>query len=304
MTGADDALRDGLAGAAPANIVLMRLLIAADAPEAVDRALAGAARDAPESRALDAVARLWRTHRGAWDVVRRVAASADHAAGATSTDATVARWTAVFDRLAAEAPDAGVALYGLGDADLTARATAGVVNRLDDWGLLGPDRDALELGCGSGRFVRALAPHMRAVTGLDVSGGMVAEARRRCADLPNVRVERSGGRDLGGIANRSVDLVLAVDVFPYLVEGGEALVDRHVAESARVLRPGGSLLILNYAYRGDLARDRAEAAGLAARHGLATVRLAAGDFALWDGATFHFRLDGRGPTAPRPAAGP
>ncbi len=293
MSGADEVLRDGAAGTAPANIVLMRLLIAADSPEAVNRALTGALAAAPDADArarLDAVAALWRDHRGAWNVVRRVAASADHAAGAPSAADAVARWTAVFDRLAAEAPDAGVALYALGDADLTARATAEIVDRLDGWSLLGAYRDALEIGCGSGRLVRALAPRLRAVTGTDVSGGMVAEARRRCAGLPNAHLHQGTGHDLGSIADRAVDLVLAVDVFPYLVEGGDALADRHMGEAARVLRPGGSLVVLNWSYRGDAARDRAEAVRLAARHGLAVERFAAGDFALWDGATFHFVL--------------
>lgn len=284
------ALHAGLAENAPATVVLMRVLIAADAPEAVDRALAegAAAPPSPAQARLREVAQLWAAHRGAWDVVRRVAASADHAAAPDTAAATVQRWAEVFDRLAATAPDAGVALYALGDAALTARATDEVVARLDEWGLLAPDRDALEVGCGSGRFLRALAPRLRAVTGLDVSGGMVAEARRRCEAFGNVRVEQTAGRDLSGAADGSVHLVLAADVFPYLVEAGEEVADAHLRDAARILRPGGALVILNYSYRGDLARDRAEAAGLGARHGLAVERFAAGDFALWDAATFHF----------------
>lgn len=287
MTDPAAVLGAGLAGSAPATVLLMRLLIAADSPEAVDRALQGFPGTPEGAARLAEVARLWGHHRDAWAVVRRVAASADHAAAGDAGD-TVARWADVFDRLATVAPDAGVALYALGDADLTARATAEVVDRLAAWGLLGPARDALDLGCGSGRFLRALSPRLRAVTGLDVSGGMVAEARRRCADLPNVRVAQSSGRDLSALGDDAVDLVLAVDTFPYLVGAGEAVAADHLREAARVLRPGGVLLILNYSYRGDLARDRAEAARLAEAHGLRVERFAAGDFALWDGATFQF----------------
>ncbi len=289
MTDPAAVLRQGAAGPAPATVTLMRALIVAEAPEAVDRAFASLADTlAPDAAArLDAVARLWAAHRGAWAVVREVAGAADHAAEARDPASAVATWAAVFDRLAATAPDAGVALYGLGDPALTARATAEVVERLDGWGLLGPDRDALDLGCGSGRFLRALAPRLRGVTGLDVSAGMVAEARRRCAGLANTRVARTDGRGLAPVGDGAVDLVLAADVFPYLVGAGGPVAADHLREAARVLRAGGALVILNWSYRGDVARDRAEVLVLAARHGFAATRVASGDFALWDGSTFH-----------------
>jgi SAM-dependent methyltransferase len=294
-----EAIRAGLQGSVPPNIALMRALVEAQAPADLDRALAQARADptliaTPEAAGrLDAIEALWRARPEAWALVHGIAAAADHAAlGATP----IARWAETFDRLAAFSPDAAVALYALGDPDLLARATAEIVARLDQWGLIGPERDAVEIGCGSGRFVQALAPRLRSVAGSDISAAMVVEARRRCAGLTNVRLDPTAGEGLPQHADGSADLILAVDVFPYLVLAGGDVAARHVAEAQRVLRPGGSLVLLNYSYRGDPALDRADVSRLAGQHRLEVRRVAAGDFSLWDGTTFWLAKP-PGPTA-------
>lgn len=147
--------------------------------------------------------------------------------------------------------------------DLREDSTAEIIELLDDWGLLDPDSAVLDIGCGMGRLEAALAPRVASVTGIDVSQAMLAAACLRCADLPNVRFLLSSGRDLEGIASESVDLVLLVDTLPYLILSGFALAARLCAESARVLAPGGSLLILNATYVGDADADLAELVQLA-----------------------------------------
>ena len=279
------ALDDGAEGRVPPNIALMRALMAARSPAEIDQALATArqGRDDAALVRLDTIAALAKARPDAWALVRDVLASANH--DGAPGDQSPARWATIFDRLAAVSPDAGVALYALGDPDLLSRATQEIVARLREWGLLGPQRDAIEIGCGAGRFVQALAPLLRSVAGLDISGAMIAEARRRCAGLHNVRLDVGTGEGLAGYADASADLVLAVDVFPYLVLQGQDLVGIHVAEAARVLRPGGSLLVLNYSYRGDPDLDRADVTALATRYGFEVRRFATGDFILWDGST-------------------
>jgi PAS domain S-box-containing protein len=59
------------------------------------------------------------------------------------------------------------------------------------------------------------------------------------------------------------------------------------AEEARVLRPGGTLAIFNFSYRGDLEADRADAARLARLAGFQVLRHGTRDLRLWDGAAFH-----------------
>ena len=286
MTAADDLaarLRDG----APANIALMHLLMVAESPGAAAAALADVAERHPGlSAPVAEVHALFRAHPGTWRTVHAVAGGVDHAPALGGAEATLDHWRASFDRLAETAPEAGVALYALGDPALLAAATAEVVGALDAWGLLGPDRDALDLGCGMGRFSEAMAPRLCSVLGLDLSAGMVAEARRRSRHA-NVRYAAGTGRDLAGVPDASADLVLAADVFPYLVEAGLAWA--HVAEMARVLRPGGTAVLLNYSYRNDPARDRADLAGSAAAHGFALERVGERPFRLWDATVFVLR---------------
>lgn len=302
-----------LGGGVPANVALMRLCMDAGSAaevrtaiaEAVDRsALDQAGHLSPRGRGIEAeppapasdrlatLAGLLEDHPSAWATVRAVMAEAEHDREAASADEAVAHWAGVFDRLAAAQPEAGVALYALGSPDLLADATREIVEALRGWGLVGGGSTVLEIGCGIGRFVRALAPEVSRVTGLDLSPGMIAAARERCAGLPNVRLAVSSGRDLAGVEDDAFDLVLAADVFPYLVAAGDGLAARHVAEAARVLRPGGTLAILNYSYRGDPDRDRREIAAAAREAGLGSAGEPRPGFRCWDGTVFLLRRPG------------
>jgi ubiquinone/menaquinone biosynthesis C-methylase UbiE len=100
--------------------------------------------------------------------------------------------------------------------------------------LPGPGRATLDLGCGEGRFTRALGRDGHAVTGADISAELVDAAR--AAD--------PGGRYVAAEAEAlpfedgAFDLVLAFNVFSCV----EALQDA-VRESARVLTRGGLLCL-------------------------------------------------------------
>jgi SAM-dependent methyltransferase len=197
-----------------------------------------------------------------------------------------------FDRAVSAAPEASVALYTLGNPELLEAATAEVVETLRGWGLIASDRTMLEIGCGIGRFEEALAPMVRLAVGVDVSAAMLAQARRRCAGAPNTAFLQTSGLDLAAFADCSFDLVLAADSFPYLVQAGGALAARHIEEAARVLRPGGALVILNFSYRGDLDIDRADIAA-AAGGKFHLVRDGERPFRLWDGVAFHLAKPAR-----------
>ncbi|MBV8492795.1 MAG: methyltransferase domain-containing protein [Alphaproteobacteria bacterium] len=211
----------------------------------------------------------------------------------------IARVREQFDRAVAISPEAAVALYSLGSAATLERATAELVARLDEWQLLGPDLTALDIGCGIGRLEVALASRLRAITGVDVSPGMIAQARERCAGLANVDFGVCDGTGLAIFAGRQFDLILAVDAFPYLVAADPALPEHHITDAAALLSAGGALAILNFSYRGDLDANRHEVAALAARHGFELIRNGTRDFTLWDGATFLLRKQARLSAPPR-----
>jgi ubiquinone/menaquinone biosynthesis C-methylase UbiE len=155
--------------------------------------------------------------------------------------------------------------------------------------VLGADARVLDLGCGIGRFAEALAPHVAEVVGVDASAEMISLAKERLGSFPNARFMQVSGQNLAEFEAERFDLVLAVDVFPYLVQAGLALAETHIREAARLLRTGGSLAIFNFSYRGDLERDRADLARFAAVAGFIIERNADALLSQWDAAVFHLR---------------
>jgi 2-polyprenyl-6-hydroxyphenyl methylase/3-demethylubiquinone-9 3-methyltransferase len=92
----------------------------------------------------------------------------------------------------------------------------------------------LDLGCGKGRFSRALEELGARVIGLDLAAGMLAAA------VGLDRVRGSARRLPFGAA--SFDRVMAVEVFEHLEPRA---LDQVCAEVRRVLRPGGRFALLD-----------------------------------------------------------
>ena len=287
------------AGELSAQVALMQMVIACEDAGAVRRAVDEVTAEADEhSRATDAIIRdrvdaltrlVVENEAGCGRIARMLKSDIDHARPARTVEEGLAHVERLFDWSVGQSEEASVALYSLGSPEILEQATAEIVRQLDRWGLVGPERAVLQIGCGIGRFERALAPRVREAHGIDVSGEMVRVAQRRCAGLANVFLAKSSGRDLGMFADERFDLVYAVDTFPYLVQSGYALVARHFAEARRVLRAGGELVILNYSYRDDVADDRREVRELAAANGFEVVLDGDAVLELWDGVAWRLR---------------
>ena len=279
-----------LTGAISPPVTIMQLLI-----ETEDVASARAA-----VRGVDELERLIAANTaGCERIAAMLRADVDSAKPARSVEEGIAFCERLFDWSVQQSEEASVALYSLGNPDLLALATAEIVSQLRAWGAVTRDTALLDIGCGIGRLLVALAPEIRSATGIDVSAEMVKAARRRCAPYPNVTVIKGDGRGLGQLDDEVFDVAVAVDSFPYLRQSGYALVERFFAESARVLKPGGQFVILNYSYSEDDDTDAKEVRSLAARNGL-EVRLAGErPFKLWDGLAFRMTKP-----SPQPPAGP
>ncbi len=101
---------------------------------------------------------------------------------------------------------------------------------------------ALDIGCGPGLTTEALARAVGregSVLGIDIAPPMLAIARERCAALPQAGFERADVTRLP-CDDASIDVALASQVYEYVEPVDDAL-----AELARVVRPGGRVLLVD-----------------------------------------------------------
>jgi ubiquinone/menaquinone biosynthesis C-methylase UbiE/DNA-binding transcriptional ArsR family regulator len=106
-----------------------------------------------------------------------------------------------------------------------------------------PFRSLLDLGTGTGRMLELLGPGLERGLGIDLSLDMLALARARLdrAGLRNCSVRHGDIYDLA-LPRDSFDVVIVHQVLHYLDDGARAL-----REAARVLRPQGRLLVIDFA---------------------------------------------------------
>jgi ubiquinone/menaquinone biosynthesis C-methylase UbiE len=111
----------------------------------------------------------------------------------------------------------------------------------------------LDAGTGTGRMLELIAPHAKRAVGIDVSPDMLAIARDRLLreNVRNAQVRLgdiyrlpfpNGSVGPTGAPGAGFDVVLFHQVLHYLDDPGTA-----VAEAARVMGPGGRLLIADFA---------------------------------------------------------
>ncbi|HEY0523706.1 MAG TPA: metalloregulator ArsR/SmtB family transcription factor [Stellaceae bacterium] len=110
---------------------------------------------------------------------------------------------------------------------------------------LGPGaaRDLLDIGTGTGRMLELFAPRVERAVGIDLSREMLAVARVNLerARLGNCSV-RQGDMYQLPLPGGSFDAVLLHQVLHYAERPAAVL-----AEAARVLRPGGRLIVIDFA---------------------------------------------------------
>ncbi len=140
----------------------------------------------------------------------------------TAVRKTYARWAPIYD-----------ATFGR----ITGRARAQAVRYINQRG-----GAVLEVGVGTGLALDRYGPDLQ-VTGIDFSEAMLDKARARVRDrrLAHVRQLRQMDARRLDFADASFDTVAAMHVLSVVPEPA-----RVMAEIARVLRPGGEVVIVNH----------------------------------------------------------
>jgi predicted TPR repeat methyltransferase len=130
---------------------------------------------------------------------------------------------------------------------------------------------AIDLGCGTGLAAAAFAKEVDRFIGIDLSPGMIEQARATGLYAELVVADMVDG--LRGLKDASADLILAADAMVYVPDLAPV-----IGEVSHVLAPGGLLAFtvethdgdgviigagLRYAHGADHVREQIKAAGLA-----------------------------------------
>src|SRR5690606_14010008 len=106
----------------------------------------------------------------------------------------------------------------------------------------GPFELMVDVGVGQGRMIQLFSDRVRRAEGFDTSRRMLAIARASLDDLKAKAAVRFGDAYAPPIERGAADLVTIHQVLHFLADPGRA-----IAEAARLLRPRGRLVIVDFA---------------------------------------------------------
>lgn len=97
----------------------------------------------------------------------------------------------------------------------------------------------MEIGCGIGRVLKALAPHFTELVGVDVSSEMIAQSKVWLSEYPHIATHETSGIDLPDFQDNHFDLVYSYVVFQHMPR---PVFECYLKEVHRILKPHGYFL--------------------------------------------------------------
>ncbi len=165
-------------------------------------------------------------------------------------------------------PPRGLSFVGGGDFEKTGRE---YLNYFTQLGGLQPESRVLDIGCGIGRMAIPLIDYLQggSYSGFDVNREMIAWCRRRISSrradfgFTWAPVYNRKYNPFGNVAgtefrfpypSSAFDFVFATSLFTHLVRDDAA---HYLAETARVIRPGGTCLLTFFLLDSESEREMA-----------------------------------------------
>lgn len=102
---------------------------------------------------------------------------------------------------------------------------------------------ALEIGCGVGRFSRALAKRFGSVIAVDVSEEMVRKARElnTAQEYPNLEFKATDGKSMSFLSTKSIDFAFSYEVFQHMPS--YEIILNNLQDIQKILKPTGIAFI-------------------------------------------------------------
>lgn len=119
---------------------------------------------------------------------------------------------------------------------------ANTLSFLKSWANIPPEATVLDIACGTGEFERLLLTEhpTQQMVGVDISEKMLEIAKQKLHAYPNISFHTAPASALP-FASKSFDVIVSASSFHYFDDPDAAL-----AEMKRVLKPDGTVVILDW----------------------------------------------------------
>jgi ubiquinone/menaquinone biosynthesis C-methylase UbiE len=110
------------------------------------------------------------------------------------------------------------------------------------------DKEILDIGCGTGKYLVELAPNAKRSVGLDISEDQLRIARSKLTGLSNVDLICSSAENIA-LSDANIDTIISTWVFGTILD--ETRRAKALTEAQRVLRKHGAIYLVENDLGGD-----------------------------------------------------
>lgn len=108
-------------------------------------------------------------------------------------------------------------------------------------------KDVLEIGCGTGKYTKKLAPIVNRLYANDISELMIAKAQEKCRAFNNIEYIHASVEN-NNLPSHSVDAIFSAWGYP---AGDLTFCKALEKELGRIIKTGGQVLLLDNYYEGE-----------------------------------------------------